>query len=410
MGGGRNKINKSLLTPPPPTGTTRPYPGCIFRVDHTKRPPPERQPTSRLPPNPEPTAVAPRARAPLPPRLYNGRAPRAESPEGQQEKAGEQGGRPPLGTPQRAFCPRCPPARRIAPCPPLPRPSFLPFLPPSAHTKSRRGRLSPGVCAPRWRRAPPIPTLAGRGPCGAAAPPAVRRPGGRGGEDDGGLGRAGGGRARRVPPSLGSARRGAACRLPPARRPLQPACARHSPALTQFPLSPGAKPTDVTQRSPDPPPPPARPPAVKGATAPPSAVLSARAWPRGRFLSGAWAPLGALTCRCSAVGSESPTAIPFSHAIVFSGSGNSDIVEFCAWRCVQPYSLLHWGAQHHQEWWALLGWSHILGCEGSRQPQTQAVRPTLNLHDGFLHGSAIRITQNTSSSLHCPQGRRSPRG
>lgn len=68
---------------------------------------------------------------------------------------------------------------------------------------------------------------------------------------------------------LGSARRGAACRLPPARRPLQPACARHSPALTQFPLSPGAKPTDVTQRSPGPPPPPSPPPppAVKGATA-----------------------------------------------------------------------------------------------------------------------------------------------
>lgn len=66
---------------------------------------------------------------------------------------------------------------------------------------------------------------------------------------------------------LSAARRCAACRLPPARRPLQPACARHSPALTQFPLSPGAKPTDVTQRSPGPPPPPLPPPAVKGATA-----------------------------------------------------------------------------------------------------------------------------------------------
>ncbi|XP_036257068.1 basic proline-rich protein-like [Molothrus ater] len=181
-----------------------------------------------------------------------------------QKSAGGGGGDPLPAPPQRGFCPPRPPgpAHRALPSPPPPPP------PPSAHTKSRRGRLSPGVCAPRCGRAPPIPTLTGRGPCGDAAPPAVRGPGGRGGEDDGGLGRAGGGRARRVPPSLGSARRGAACRLPPARRPLQPACARHSPALTQFPLSPGAKPTDVTQRSPGPPPPPPPPPpAVKGATA-----------------------------------------------------------------------------------------------------------------------------------------------
>lgn len=69
---------------------------------------------------------------------------------------------------------------------------------------------------------------------------------------------------------LRSARRGAA--LPAASRPLAVPSSRRvlgtAPALTQFPLSPGAKPTDVTQRSPGPPPPPPPPPpAVKGATA-----------------------------------------------------------------------------------------------------------------------------------------------
>lgn len=67
-----------------------------------------------------------------------------------------------------------------------------------------------------------------------------------------------------------SARRGAA--LPAASRPLAVPSSRRvlgtAPALTQFPLSPRAKPTDVTQRSPGPPPPPPPPPpAVKGATA-----------------------------------------------------------------------------------------------------------------------------------------------
>lgn len=71
-----------------------------------------------------------------------------------------------------------------------------------------------------------------------------------------------------------SAQRGAA--LPAASRPLAVPSSRRvlgtAPALTQFPLSPGAKPTDVTQRSPGPPPP---PPAVKGATAAAPAAFTA---------------------------------------------------------------------------------------------------------------------------------------
>lgn len=207
------------------------------------RPPPP--PVRHHPPRPR------TARYPLPAHL--GPAEEGRAPAGGER---EEGGSPPPPPkirrrrrddplpvpPQRGFCPPLPPspgpAHRALPSPPPPPP------PPSAHTKSRRGRLSPGVCAPRWRRAPPIPTLTGRGPCGVAAPPAVRGPGGRGGKDDGGLGRAGGGCARRVPPSLGSAQRGAAlpaCLPPPARSP--------SPPAGVCSAQPGAHPVSIEPRS-----------------------------------------------------------------------------------------------------------------------------------------------------------------
>lgn len=180
MGGGRNKINKSLLTPPPPTGTTRPYPGCIFRVDHTKRPPPERQPTSRLPPNPEPTAVAPRARAPLPPPAASLQRPGPESgePRGTAERRGA-GGATPSRHPTKSLLSPLPPgpAHRALPSPP---PPLLPSLPPSlrAH-KEPEGPPFPRGLRPKMEAGAPHTHPGGKGAvwgCCSAGCQEARRP------------------------------------------------------------------------------------------------------------------------------------------------------------------------------------------------------------------------------------------
>lgn len=170
-------------------------------------------------------------------------------------------GAPPPQHPHKgAFVPAAPqPGPALPPLPAPPFPFSLP-LPPSLTQRAGGAAFPPGFAPQDGGGRPPYPPRREGGRVGlllrrlSGGPAAAE---GRMTEDWGGLAAAVAPAA--VPPSAqlerGEARR---CLPPPRplRRPLQPACARRSPALTQFPLSPGAKPTDVTQHSPSPPPPP----------------------------------------------------------------------------------------------------------------------------------------------------------
>ena len=186
MGGeGRNKINKSLLTPPPPTGTTRPYPGSIFRVDHTKRPPPERQPTSRPPPPPRAHRGHPESPTPpqpLYPRVPTTAGPRERrAPRDSRRKTGGKGGDPLTAPHKGPFVPAAPRPGASRPALPSPAPpSFLPSFPPSlrAH-KEPEGPPFPRGLRPKMEAGAPHTHPGGKGAvwgCCSAGCQGARRP------------------------------------------------------------------------------------------------------------------------------------------------------------------------------------------------------------------------------------------
>lgn len=180
-------------------------------------------------------------------------------------------------------------------------------------------------------------------------------------------------------------------------------------------MSPGAKPTDVTQRSPGPPPPPPARPPLKAQPllhppfpqpGPGPADVSPR---EGGLSSGS--VVSVLGC-----GEREPHGHP-----IFSLS-----CVLWLWKlrynrvlCVAMRAAPQFASSGSPTPPSVVGSVGTRGsgltspgCEGSRQPQPRAVRPTLSPLDGFLYGRCHQDNPEyvVHSSSRCPQGRHSPRG